>query len=74
MVTVYVKNKKITINSTDTALEKVVIYDILGRMLYLKENINSKEFIPDNFNSSNQSLILKITLKDETQTTKKINF
>ena len=42
------KNKQIKINSFSETIDKVVVYDLLGRQLYQKANVNNNELILSN--------------------------
>ncbi|MDQ5930243.1 MAG: fibronectin-binding autotransporter adhesin, partial [Bacteroidota bacterium] len=73
-VAVYVKDKKITVNSTLIPIEKILVYDVSGRKIYEKESIGLNEYILENFANNKQFLIVKTILKDETVTTEKVIF
>lgn len=73
-VSVLVQNKTITINSAKDNLEKVVIYDLAGKQLYSKDNINNLQLIMQNLPFAQQVLLVKIVLDNGTVTTKKIVF
>lgn len=68
------QNHSITIKSLNENLEHIVIYDILGRELLIKKNINALETTINSLPTTTQSLVVKITLKDGSVTTKKIVF
>jgi hypothetical protein len=63
-VIVSVQNHQIKINSFDKIMDKLMIYDLNGRLLYENENVNSNEFIIPDFNSSEQFLIVQTLLKN----------
>jgi hypothetical protein len=73
-VLVAVKYKQIKVNSFAETIKNVVVYDLLGRQLYQKENVNSNELVITDFVSSNQALIVKTTLQNGTIATNKIVF
>ncbi len=66
------KNKQIKINSTVETIDKVLIYDLLGREIYQKNNVNTTELNILNLVSSKQVLIAKVTLKNGKEVSKKI--
>jgi len=68
------KNKQLKINSFAETIEKVLVYDMLGRLFYQKENVNSNEFLTTDFISSHQTLVLKTVLQNGAIVTKKIIF
>ncbi|HEY6144506.1 MAG TPA: T9SS sorting signal type C domain-containing protein, partial [Flavobacterium sp.] len=71
-VLVSVKNKQIKINASAETIKNVVVYDVSGRQIYQKDNVNSNELVIANLVSSNQVLIVKTTLQNGTTTTDKI--
>lgn len=63
---------QIKINSTNEELATVTIYDISGRTILSKKDINKKELLLANPTKQNGVLIVKATLKNNEKTTKKI--
>ena len=66
------KNKQIKINSAVETIDKVMVYDLLGRQLFKKEKVNSNELSILNLVSSQQTLLVKVTLPNGKSVTKKI--
>ncbi|KAF2515347.1 T9SS type A sorting domain-containing protein, partial [Flavobacterium zhairuonense] len=73
-VLVSVKNKTVKVLSSKENLKEVNIYDISGRLLYNKTKVNSTELQIPNLQSSNQVLIVKVTLENDFTVSKKIVF
>ncbi len=73
-VLVFKNNQNININSSNTILKSVEIYDLRGRELFNQSEINSSQFEVTNFNSSQQIVLVKVTSKDGITITKKIIF
>ncbi|WP_304199864.1 T9SS sorting signal type C domain-containing protein [Flavobacterium alvei] len=73
-VVVSVKNKQIKINSLSETINKVVIFDLLGRQIYQNNKVDSNEFLTTDFSSSHQALIVKTTLQNGELVTNKIIF
>jgi hypothetical protein len=71
-VQVSIKNQKIQINSFAETIDKVTIFDLLGRQIYQKEKVNSNELSIANFVSTHQTLIVKTTLQNGKVVTEKI--
>ncbi|MGL2988073.1 T9SS sorting signal type C domain-containing protein [Flavobacterium sp. RSSA_27] len=71
-VVISVKNKKITIISSEEMITKVQIFDVLGRKVYATSKINAQEWASATITSSEQVLIVKTTLANGAVTTKKI--
>jgi len=65
-------NKQIKINSFAETIDKVVIYDLLGRQIYQKIKVNSNEFSIANLLSSHQVLVVKTLLQNGKTFTDKI--
>lgn len=72
-VLVIVRNKQVKITSLAEPLDKVAVYDLLGRKIYQKENLNNSEFLITSLVSGQQQvLIVKTTLQDGQVVSKKI--
>lgn len=65
-------NNEITIRSSSLFLEEIKIYDLLGRMLLQKKNINSKEITLTDSIISDQLLLIEIKTEDGVTVVKKI--
>ncbi|PXY40356.1 hypothetical protein DMB65_13615, partial [Flavobacterium cheongpyeongense] len=68
------QNKNITVNSTVENIEKVFIYDITGKQLYQKEDVNNLQLLIENLPFAHQVLLVKVVLDNGYQTTKKVIF
>lgn len=66
------KNKQIKVNSAVETIDKVLVYDLLGRQIFKKEKVNSKELTLNNLISSQQTLLVKVSLQNGHSVTKKI--
>ena len=66
------KNKQIKINSDVETIDKVIVYDLLGRQIFKKEKVNSHELTVFNLASSRQTLLVKVTLQNGHAIIKKI--
>jgi hypothetical protein len=64
----------LTIKSYLDTMEKVTVYDVLGRQLFEANQIQSNEFVASDISMSQQTLIVKIKLTDGTVVTRKIIF
>ncbi|WP_176427582.1 T9SS sorting signal type C domain-containing protein, partial [Flavobacterium sp. ov086] len=73
-VFVSIKEKTIKVTSTKETIKEVTIYDINGQLLYNKKKIGVAELQIPNLQSSNQVLLVKVTLDNDSLTTKKIIF
>lgn len=70
-VLVSVKNKQMKIIAAET-IDKVVVYDLLGREIYTKTAVNSNELVVSNLVSGQQALVVKVVLQNGSSSTKKI--
>ncbi|WP_337967747.1 T9SS sorting signal type C domain-containing protein [uncultured Flavobacterium sp.] len=73
-VFVSVKDKAIKVTSTKETIKEVTIYDINGQLLYNKKKVDTAELQISSLQSSNQVLLVKVTLDNDFTTTKKIIF
>ncbi|WP_396186774.1 T9SS sorting signal type C domain-containing protein [Flavobacterium sp.] len=71
-VLISIKNQKIQINSITETIDKVTIFDLLGRQIYQKNKVNNNELLLSDFVSSHQTLIVKTTLQNGKVVTEKI--
>ena len=63
-VDVLVKNNELTIQSYESNISNVEMYNVLGKLVYSKNGINNKQFNTNQLSVSNQALIVKIQLVD----------
>ena len=70
-VAVYKQNQEIVVNAGNIKLAKVQIYDIRGRLLVEKSNIDGSE-VRLNAGASNQVVLVKVTSANNEVVTKKI--
>ncbi|MDQ6471269.1 T9SS sorting signal type C domain-containing protein [Flavobacterium sp. LHD-80] len=73
-VLVSIKEKTVKVLSSNENLKEVNVYDISGKLLYNKTKIDSNELQVSNLQSSNQVLIVKVTLENDFTVSKKIIF
>jgi len=66
------KNKHIKINSNTETIDKVAVYDLLGRLLFKKDKVNSNEFSILNLMSNSETLLVKVRLQNGETVTRKI--
>ena len=71
-VIVIKNNNGISIETGNNTIDKVAIYDIRGRLLVTKTNINASTVTLNNVATANQVLIVKITNTDNQTVTKKV--
>lgn len=69
---VSVKNKKITLFSSKEVLEKVQVFDLLGRLVYSKSKINQQDWTILNLALHTQTLIVKTTFANGAVQTNKV--
>ncbi len=73
-VVVAVSDAQIKVKSYAQEIRDVAVYDILGRQVFVKEDINANEFFVGNAVLNQQALIVKITLESGVVVTRKIIF
>lgn len=59
-----ITNNNLIISSSKTNIESIQIYDMLGRLLFEKENIMNKEVIFSDFARNNSTIVVLIKLTD----------
>lgn len=69
---VVVKQGVVTIKSLASLLQKVRIYDVRGKSIYLNHFINSEELVINNLNTSHQVLIVHIIMENGKKHVQKI--
>jgi len=68
------QKKQIKVNSAFEIIDKVTVYDLLGRQLFKKDKVSSNELAIPNLVSSHQTLLVKIILQNGETVTRKIVF
>ncbi|TRX36703.1 T9SS sorting signal type C domain-containing protein [Flavobacterium restrictum] len=66
--------KELKITSTVAAIKQIAVFDVLGRSIFDKKEINANEFKTSTISLSNQIAIVKVTLEDGKILTKKVAF
>lgn len=69
---IYKENKSIVIQSNDE-IQKIKVYDLLGRLIYTNENINQTEYHIESASLSSQILIVSVTCQNQIISRKIIN-
>ncbi|MFD2941161.1 Ig-like domain-containing protein [Flavobacterium notoginsengisoli] len=71
-VFVSVKNKVISISSSNESINEVSVYNLLGQEVFNKKKINSNDLEISNLQTGNQVLLVKTALENGSVSTKKI--
>jgi hypothetical protein len=69
-----VKNQQININAGSVVMEKIELIDVIGRVIYVQEGVNSTTATLENVVSANQMLVVRISTKENGVVTQKIIF
>ncbi|SEP80403.1 GEVED domain-containing protein [Flavobacterium urocaniciphilum] len=67
-------NNVLTIESGKQKIKNVQIFDVQGKLLISKNGIHQTTFVPNNFARTNNLVIVKVTLDDNTEEVRKIIF
>ena len=67
-------NQRIELRSVSELIQKIQIFDVLGRRLFQKDNIQSQSFVVPELVPENQALLLKIEMSNGQILTRKIIF
>ncbi|HEX8562568.1 MAG TPA: T9SS sorting signal type C domain-containing protein [Flavobacterium sp.] len=73
-VVVYKQQSSLHVNSADAFLKSVKVFDLAGRLLASKSDINGSEITFDNMNWSSQVIIVQALTDNNTTVTKKVVF
>ena len=65
-------NQGITVTSSLERIKDVVVYDVLGRLITDKKNVNHNETVLTNVRPTQSALIVKVTLENGQTVTKKV--
>lgn|GEM_PF-3428456 len=68
---VYGKDQQLFAQSK-SAIQSVVVYDLLGRTVYSRDNIDATRFQSPVLSATNQMLVVRVKMADATETTQKI--
>ncbi len=71
-INVFTDQNQLIIKSKTENIKSVLVYDLLGRMIYQKEDINNSDFSSDQINASKQIVIVKVKLENDKTTVKKV--
>ena len=71
-VDVLVKNNELSIQTYQSAIASVEVYDVLGKVVFTKNGINNKQFNTNQITATKQALIVKIQLENGEVVVKKI--
>lgn len=67
-------NNTININSSLENINEVIIYDVLGKVIFSQNNLDTKQLNIDKLQKHNQLLIVTVKLKNDQTVNKKIRF
>ena len=73
-VYVFKENNQPKIVSTKSNITSVIVYDMLGRVVFSKDKINTSEVLLSDLIANNQALIIKTTLENNVIVAKKFIF
>lgn len=71
-VDVLVKNNELIIQTYQSAIASLEVYDVLGKVVFTKNGINNKQFNTNQITATNQALVVKIQLENGEVVVKKI--
>ncbi|MDR6764742.1 hypothetical protein J2Y38_004984, partial [Flavobacterium sp. 2755] len=71
---VSVKDKVIKVTSSKENIKEVTVFDITGKLLYNKKKVGTTELSISNLQVAEQVLLVKVTLENKAEVTRKIIF
>lgn len=72
LVSIIKSDKHIEVNAGNSTIENVMVFDLLGKLLYTAKDINSNEFKTADFNIPTQIVIVKVGLDNGKIIAKKV--
>lgn len=66
------KNKIIKVISTESLIKELSVFDMSGKLLYIKNNVGNLEFQISNLSASHEVLLVRVVLENGSETSKKI--
>lgn len=73
-VFVHADTSEITVNSSSEKIKNIQVYDVLGRLIFIKEKANDNKITINSIAPQNQTLIIKIQLENSQIVSKKLIF
>lgn len=73
-IAVFVRDNSIHINTGNSEMQSLSVYDVQGRKLFTQDQVNTSEFTIDTLKKNNQVLILKIKDQNNNLISKKLVF
>ncbi|AWH84651.1 hypothetical protein HYN59_05735 [Flavobacterium album] len=70
-VIIFQNAKQVTVSAPE-AIKSVVVYDLLGKVMYVNNNVNAQEITTTALTASNQVVIVKATLENQQLVNKKV--
>ncbi len=70
-VIVFQNAKQVTVTAPET-IKSVVVYDLLGKVIYVNNNVNAQELTTTTLQAQNQVVIVKATLENRQVVNKKV--
>lgn len=71
-IVVFNNNNQINIKSTEQVISKVEIYDLQGRVIFTKNNIDGQSFVTQSLSVKNQMVIVKVITDNSSELVKKV--
>ncbi|WP_432672161.1 Ig-like domain-containing protein [Flavobacterium sp. SM2513] len=71
-VVVFNSDNQISIKSTELVISKIEIFDLQGRVVFTKNNIDAQAFATQTLSVSNQMVIVKVTTDNNAELVKKV--
>lgn len=73
-INTFSSNGILNVVSSKNTIKSVEAYDVLGKVIYSNKNVNALELVISSITTTNQTLILKVTLENGQQVDKKVIF
>ena len=73
-VVAYVKEAQLNIQTKGNSMKAVSVYDVRGRLLFSKSEINATDFVAQGLTTQNQVLLVQVTAENGEVATVKVIF
>lgn len=73
-VIAYTNNNQVYLNSSNYTMNKVMVFDTLGRLLFSSDKLSTTNFVIADLNAKNQALFVSIELENGQKVVKKIAY
>lgn len=71
-IVIFNTNNQISVKSNNETISEITIYDLQGRLLFTKKNVNASEFTTQSLSAVNQVVLVKVITDRKAEVVKKV--